>query len=87
MLDIWREVFQLQDFLPTRSKMPFSKPRTVCSKRGLRNAGLSALASPNLSGCSFRLKVGTVAFSPLALPSGAPGCRDPHHSQRGSEKF
>lgn len=34
MLDIWREVSQLRDFLPTRSKMTFSKPGIVCSKKG-----------------------------------------------------
>lgn len=71
MLDIWREVFQLQDFLPTRSKMPFSKPWIACSKnKGLRNVGLSAPESPNLRGCSFRLKVGMLAFNPPDLPSG-----------------
>lgn len=34
MLDIFREVSQLQVFLPTRSKMTFSKPGNACSKKG-----------------------------------------------------
>lgn len=83
MLDIWREVFQLQDFLPTRSKMPFSKLGIACSKkRGLRYVGLSAPESPNLGGCSFRLKIGMLAFYLPALPSGTWGSHDPHHSEQ-----
>lgn len=39
MLGIWREMFQLQGFLPTRSKMPFSKPGIACSKKGAEKCG------------------------------------------------
>lgn len=46
-------------------------------KTGLRNAGLSVSESPNLSGCSFRLKVGRLAFDAPDLPSGVLGSHDP----------
>lgn len=56
-------------------------------KRGLRNVGRSAPESPNLSGCSFRLKVVMLAFYPPDLPSGALGSHDLFLSQSGSEKL
>lgn len=80
-------MFQLQDFLPTRSKKPFSKPGIACSKKGAAKGGALHSRITNLRGCSFRVKVGVLAFDPPALLSGATGSRNPHHSQSGTEKF
>lgn len=37
-------------------------------KTGAEKCGASAPESPNLRGCSFRLKVGMLAFNPPDLP-------------------